>query len=99
MCGIAGVAARDPRALSGLLAMTRAQRHRGPDDEGYLLADSRRGRVHAYRGDDTVPAIPHPPLPAVPPEGCDLGMGHRRLAIIDLGPGGHGPMPSHDGKL
>src|SRR5437899_501039 len=28
-----------------------------------------------------------------------VGLGHRRLAIIDLGPGGHQPMLSADGQV
>src|ERR1700761_7326282 len=28
-----------------------------------------------------------------------VGLGHRRLAIIDLSPGGHQPKPSRDGRL
>ena len=47
MCGIAGVAGRTPEALRPLKAMTAALRHRGPDDEGYLLADSVSARATA----------------------------------------------------
>jgi asparagine synthase (glutamine-hydrolysing) len=79
--------------------MTAALRHRGPDDEGYLLADSRRRWAQAYRGPDTVAGIADPPLPADPPAGADLALGHRRLSIIDLSPAGHGPMASSDGRL
>ncbi|HTO92080.1 MAG TPA: asparagine synthase (glutamine-hydrolyzing) [Candidatus Sulfotelmatobacter sp.] len=28
-----------------------------------------------------------------------VGLGHRRLAIVDLSPGGHQPMPNEDGSL
>lgn len=99
MCGIAGIAASDPELLRPLAAMTRALRHRGPDDEGYLLLDSRSGRTQAYAGADTLPELALPPLPAAIPGGVDVALGHRRLAIIDLSAGGHGPMTSIDGRL
>ena len=99
MCGIAGIAASDPVLLEPIGAMTRALRHRGPDDEGYALGDSRQGGVRAFSGPDSIPEIQHPRLPAVIPGGSDLALGHRRLAIIDLSPGGHGPMSSADGRL
>ncbi len=99
MCGIVGVVGRSPAALGPLPAMTAALRHRGPDDEGYLLADSHRGTASAYAGADTVAGLGLPRLPEAPPPGADLGLGHRRLSIIDLSPGGHGPMRSSDGTL
>jgi asparagine synthase (glutamine-hydrolysing) len=98
MCGIAGLAGRlesdTPRVLA---RMTSALRHRGPDDEGYLLAGSTGAR--RFRGPDTVGGIDDPPLPAVAPDGTRVALGHRRLSIIDLSPGGHGPMGSADGRL
>src|SRR6266849_4495356 len=99
MCGIAGVVGRAPEGLRPLRAMTAALRHRGPDDEGYLLADTASGRATAYGGADTVPAAGVAPLPETPPAGYDLGLGNRRLSIIDLSPAGHQPMASPDGRL
>ena len=56
MCGIVGIWNRDGRpvdrtALRG--AVTRLA-HRGPDDEGYVLIDTRSGRAVACRGADVV---------------------------------------------
>jgi len=99
MCGIAGVVSRQPGMLAPLPAMAAALRHRGPDDEGFLLAASRQGTAFAFRGADTPAAIPHPAWPERQPAECDVGFAHRRLAIIDVGPGGHGPMASRDGTL
>jgi asparagine synthase (glutamine-hydrolysing) len=98
MCGIAGLVGRlQPDAPRALARMTTALRHRGPDDEGYLLAGG--GRARCFRGPDTLAAIADPPLPAVTPAGAWVALGNRRLAILDLGPGGHGPMGSADGQL
>lgn len=99
MCGIAGIASRRPEDLSGIAAMTDALRHRGPDDEGYLLADSRAARAWPFRGKDTAAGIAHPLLPSYVPSGADVAFGHRRLSIIDLSVAGHGPMCSPDGRL
>ena len=98
MCGITGVVAADPDALRAVKAMTDALRHRGPDDEGYLLAAPGRGCC-AYGGLETVPGVALPRLPSEIPPGTRVALGHRRLAIIDLSPGGHGPMASADGAL
>lgn len=99
MCGIAGVVGRSPEALGSLPAMTAVLRHRGPDDEGYLFADSRSGTAWAYAGAETISGLGLPRLPDAPPPGADVALGHRRLSIIDLTAGGHGPMRSPDGML
>ena len=87
MCGIAGVVGRAPETLRPLRAMTAALRHRGPDDEGYLLADSRSGRAVSYGGADTVPALGLPRLPESTPPGMDVGLGSRaeRVVVITTG--------------
>ena len=76
--------------------MTQSLAHRGPDGEGYVLfAQSEREK----------------PLPIFGPLGASVGtegpglhthragLGHRRLAIIDLTPLGHQPMGSEDGRF
>jgi asparagine synthase (glutamine-hydrolysing) len=98
MCGIAGLVGRLESAAPAIVArMTATLRHRGPDDEGYLLAGA--GFVRRFRGPDTVPEISDPPLPASAPEGTRVAFGHRRLSILDLSAAGHGPMGTPDGRL
>lgn len=70
MCGIAGIINLDlqkPIDPADLRTMTRALRHRGPDDEGFYV----QGPV---------------------------GLGHRRLAIIDLATGQQ-PMANEDNTI
>jgi asparagine synthase (glutamine-hydrolysing) len=98
MCGIAGLVGRlEPDAPRVLERMTSALRHRGPDDEGYLLAGA--GGTRRFRGPDTVAGIDDPRLPPTLPEGTRVAFGHRRLSILDLTRAGHGPMGTRDGRL
>jgi asparagine synthase (glutamine-hydrolysing) len=82
VCGIAGIFRRrghdgaDPRRLG---AMTDAILHRGPDDYGYLLLDSRDGSFTLGQE-----------IPLDRPR--DVLLGNRRLAIIDVSPAGRQPM-------
>src|SRR5687768_18392854 len=100
MCGILGIWNLDRQAvnISNLQLATNAIRHRGPDDEGYLLVDTRAGRTRSCGGPDTDYRLSLPDLNAHKSEHFDLAFGFRRLAILDLSPGGHQPMSSPDGK-
>jgi asparagine synthase (glutamine-hydrolysing) len=72
VCGICGVVGRDPVDREVLGRMTAALRHRGPDDEGFLVEE---------RAD-----------------GVAVGLGFRRLAIIDL-ESGNQPIANEDGTV
>lgn len=103
MCGIAGFIDLDSQVVGGaalLKHMTDVIRHRGPDDEGYVLIDQRTGYRKAYAGADS-PAQVRQTLPLFDPEASaqpfNIGLGHRRFSIIDLSPGGHQPAFDVDG--
>jgi asparagine synthase (glutamine-hydrolysing) len=98
MCGIFGLWHRDgkPVDLVALRRATTVLRHRGPDDEGYLLADTRSGRVVLCGGVNTAPELGLPNLEQMLGERFDLAFGFRRLSILDLSAAGHQPMASHD---
>src|SRR6266699_33524 len=71
-------------------------KHRGPDDEGYLLANSQTGDVVSCRGEDTPNDLARPTLETPKDRQYDAMLGFRRLSIIDLSPAGHQPMASAD---
>lgn len=98
MCGIAGLVQLGDRPLDVdlLERMTTSLAHRGPDGEGYVF-------LHPGAGEKPV-MIPGRLRDSVPHVSRDLGrarvgLGHRRLAIIDLTPLGQQPMASEDGTL
>jgi asparagine synthase (glutamine-hydrolysing) len=74
VCAICGIVEYErPVDRTTLERMARRLRHRGPDDEGYYVADAGE-------------------------RGPSVGLGFRRLAIIDLSGGGQ-PMTNEDGSL
>jgi len=55
MCGIFGIMTFGGKQVdvNALQEATKSLRHRGPDDEGYLLAETASGRVKEFCGDDS----------------------------------------------
>lgn len=101
MCGIFGIWHLDGKRID-LTAVQRATnmlRHRGPDDEGYLLVNTQNGRVVSCGGRDTHPRLSLPRIESFFGETFDLALAFRRLAILDLSPAGHQPMTSADGRF
>ena len=85
MCGIAGLAVTPGANVSTneLRAMGETLRHRGPDDEGYLL----------WSPGSCANSGKHPDLGA-----GSVGLVHRRLSILDLSDRGWQPMATPDGR-
>lgn len=95
MCGIAGVGGyRTPIDARWILNMTRALRHRGPDDEGYLAIDNPGNKAYHLTGGDS--QVKGAPVQSFSKE-AGFYLGHRRLSILDPTPSGHQPMQEPGG--
>lgn len=101
MCGIFGVwnTNKQPIDLQALLASLGTIRHRGPDDEGYLLVNSSGMKTVSYKGNDGAAQVDLPHIEQVFEPRFDAAFGFRRLSILDLSPTGHQPMGNADGSL
>ena len=89
MCAIAGLLASRSELLRPIARMTALMGHRGPDDEGFLLAGPKGTRgFHAATTGNIGDS-----------DDSDrwLALAHRRLSILDLSPLGHQPM-SYQGR-
>ena len=98
MCGISGyLDTTDGVSTQVLERMNSVIRHRGPDDEGYALISPTA--CVPYGGTDTLPALGLPPLSAADGSRAFLGLGHRRLSILDVSEKGHQPMSTPESHL
>lgn len=84
--------------ISSLIRATRAIRHRGPDDEGYLLVNTKSGLVEAFRGDESPGDVALKHISQADGNDYDLGLAHRRLSILDCSSRGHQPMTRGDSE-
>lgn len=103
MCGLTGWIGTDaPTDLFSRFAdATDLLRHRGPDDEGFVWLPASGGPPVTGSGPDTPESLALRPWRSIagPPSAGGILLGHRRLAILDLSPGGHQPMSADDGRL
>lgn len=106
MCGIAGFFSNIPQPANLAGRMTDSIRHRGPDDEGFVLFQELSSMPRVCGGPDTPDdayqaSIAYAPIEKLSSLGdypVTLALGHRRLSIVDLSPLGHQPMSSADGR-
>lgn len=102
MCGIVGLwYLNQTQSVSPelIVQMTDILRHRGPNDEGYLLVNTTKNDYINCGGTDTPPALQLPDISQVNGLGYDLALGFRRLSILDISSAGHQPMSNSDGSL
>jgi asparagine synthase (glutamine-hydrolysing) len=96
MCGIVGLIRARGNGAASTLALrvaTEIVRHRGPDDEGYLLwGASSTPRVFAGADTSSASRSEHRLHELPREESWRVGFGHRRLSIVDLSALGHQPM-------
>lgn len=101
MCGIAAIVTRNssPDMANDIHGMTSILRHRGPDDEGYLLGDVKTARFEIGTGRDSIDLARKQgeDIHSFFGKPFNIGFGHRRLSIIDPSPSGHQPMTSQYG--
>lgn len=94
MCGICGIfnINSEPINKEHLLKMGKLIHHRGPDDEGYLLVNTTEQKISHCHAENTIEEFKST-LPYILEDfNANIGMGFRRLSIIDLSPAGHQPM-------
>jgi len=106
MCGIAGFVSIRPQSALPIAGMTRIVRHRGPDDEGYILFGDISGPPVVAGGPDTPEHVWRSGTTYAAKERIEqasdmlvrVAMGHRRLSIIDLSHLGHQPMSCQNSR-
>jgi len=104
MCGITGVFTKTGVPASVVADMNKVITHRGPDDEGYFYhgenADIYCGGVstpvEVYKSDlSYTPQTNNSTINTT----IKVGLGHRRLSILDLSSSGHQPMSTEDNGM
>jgi len=114
MCGIVGVISKTdkPVANFSLKNMCDSIAHRGPDDSGYVFIEPSyyAGKTQGYYSEYTDSEF-HQKNDSIAVYGGDsfvsdlemtkyhIGMGHRRLSIIDLSTSGHQPAKSSNREI
>ncbi len=92
MCGILGIVTKNKETEIPLNKATAIIKHRGPDDCGYM-SWLQGASPRFFAEDDTLLESKTAfDLENYHPHKFDVGFGHRRLSILDLGSAGHQPM-------
>jgi asparagine synthase (glutamine-hydrolysing) len=99
MCGISGIINLNKRIIDIdlLNKMGEIVKHRGPDDMGVVLISSQSINNSPKLIEFRTPNELRKGTQHI--SNYDIGLGHRRLSIIDLSDKGHQPMSNEDGSL
>lgn len=101
MCGISGVISKTKIDIDSFVKMNQIIKHRGPDDEGFVLFNNNDFEVLGS-GDTAKESWSSNELYSPKSDinsstfQANVGFGHRRLSILDLSPKGHQPMCTKD---
>lgn len=112
MCGISAILSkfRDQKLFDLVQKMNQLICHRGPDGEGYaFVVANPKSEINFCFGNETPQAMIEGDFEFSPknsissiykkyPDGVNVALGHRRLAIIDLSAGGHQPSSINGGE-
>src|SRR6478672_1675889 len=101
MCGINGLMSNDESTKRKISHLNNLLKHRGPDDEGFVLINSKSDKFQQHSGNDSINYIKQkfPHISSAEFNSYDTILAQRRLAIIDLTECGHGPMCDTSGKI
>ena len=100
MCGISVIISPGFINTKDIVLMNKIISHRGPDDEGFYLADSKNKQYKQFSHTDSHYEIKtkYSKINSVDRHSYNLALGHRRLSIVDLSAAGHQPMISNNGR-
>jgi len=101
MCGIFGILSNELPSHCAIKTALDSIRHRGPDDEGYVLIRTDDGATLPLAGSDTHQEVKkrYRGIHAAHIANFNVVLANRRLSIIDLSPQGHQPMSYSYGSL
>lgn len=101
MCGINGIITANNDLKKQINKANNLLRHRGPDDEGYVVIDRSESKISEFSGNDSSDIIKSkfPLFYITESSKSSVILAHRRLSIIDLSEKGHCPMCDLSGKI